>query len=293
MHKSQFISCANIDFIRLYNITKEAMKIKKVTGRQILDSRGCPTVECMLELEDGVSVIASVPSGASVGKYEAKELRDNDPEHFEGKGVLKAIAYLEDTIAPLLVGKEPDVISMDAAMITCDGTGNKSRLGANAILAASIAVTRAQAVVQGLEPYELINELWNFASPCLPLCMFNIINGGMHAESGLAFQEFMIMPHNGSFKDRLEDADKIYHALKRLLHEKNYSTAIGDEGGFAPFFGQKGILKEKAALDLLKKSCNYQAYKMLVFVSMLRHPIFMIQRKKYIVCMNLNFVLRI
>jgi enolase len=232
------------------------MKIKKVTGREILDSRGCPTVECTLELDSGSSVVASVPSGASVGRYEAKELRDNQPERFEGKGVLQAVGQLECQIAPLLIGKAPDVVGMDAAMIDLDDTPDKSRLGANATLAASIAVTRAQALVHGIELYELINKLWGFPAPTLPVCMFNIINGGLHADSRLLFQEFMVMPQQGNFKDRLQVADRIYHELKKLLHEKHYATAVGDEGGFAPSFGQEGILRELAALDLLQQTCQ-------------------------------------
>lgn len=230
------------------------MKIKKIGGRQILDSRGWPTIECILELEDGRSVKASVPAGASVGKYEAKELRDDDVAHFSGRGVLKAIAQLEQHIAPLLVGKAPDIVAMDKVMIQADGTADKSRFGANAILAVSIAVIRAQALIEEVELYDFINRYWSFDKPSLPICMFNIINGGMHALSGLIFQEFMVMPTHGSFSQRLEDADKIYHELGKLLLQKKYSTALGDEGGFCPGFGQNGILREKAALDLLVQS---------------------------------------
>ncbi len=232
------------------------MKIKKVHGRQILDSRGQPTVECVLELEGGVQVCASVPSGASVGKYEAHELRDGDPAHFGGKGVLKALKNLETEIAALLLNQEPDVISMDAAMITCDGTPDKSRLGANALLAASIAVVRAQALSQRVELYELIYKLWGFEAPQMPVCMFNIINGGLHAHNDLAIQEFMIMPRGGTFAGRLEVADAVYAELKKLLEGSSYSTAIGDEGGFAPQFKGRGMKKEQAALDLLMNACS-------------------------------------
>jgi enolase len=228
------------------------MKIKHIKGRQILDSRGQPTVECIVELEGGKYVVASVPSGASVGKYEAKELRDGDPLYFEGKGVLHAIRNLEQVIGPMIIGKKPDVIAMDADMIERDGTSDKSTLGVNSMLAASIAIIRAQALIEGLPLYAFINKLWQFEKPTMPLCMFNIINGGAHAQSGLSFQEFMIMPRANDVRRNIEIAVRFYNALKRALADKQYATAIGDEGGFAPRFTQNGIAREMMALDFLQ-----------------------------------------
>ncbi len=228
------------------------MKIRHIKGRQILDSRGQPTVECILELDNGCHIVASVPSGASVGKYEAKELRDGDPHYFEGKGVLHAIRNLEQTIGPMVIGKNPDVITMDAMMIEYDGTSDKSKLGANAMLAASIAITRAQAHIEGIPLYAFINKLWQFEKPTMPVCMFNIINGGAHAQSGLFFQEFMIMPRAQDVRRNIEIAVRFYNSLKRALADNQYATSIGDEGGFAPRFMQNGIARETTALDFLQ-----------------------------------------
>jgi len=228
------------------------MKIVHVSGQEILDSRGQPTVACTIELSSGQKVTSSVPSGSSVGKHEAKELRDHDHNHFGGKGVQTAINHLEHLIGPRIVGKIPDVTTMDATIIDCDGTPDKSHLGANAILAASIAIVKAQALYEGLELYELIAQLHQTKQPTLPCCMFNVINGGMHADSGLALQEFMIMPTLNNVHNAIEQATATYEAIKSLLHGKHYSTAIGDEGGFAPQFDQEGINREYAALTMLQ-----------------------------------------
>lgn len=230
------------------------MKITKVHGREILDSRGQPTLECVLELTGGLQVEASVPSGASVGRYEAKELRDYDPTRYFGKGVRIAIENLERKIAPLLLDKEPDCVQLDQAMINLDGTADKSKLGANTILAASMAIVRAQAVAQGCELYQLINQLYGLDKPAMPRCMFNIINGGLHAESGLAFQEFMIMPAAATVKEAVEVASEMCIALKGLLLQQHGVVAVGDEGGFAPIFVQDGIEREIAALQLLEQA---------------------------------------
>lgn len=230
------------------------MKITNVYARQILDSRATPTVECSLQLDHKVFVSASVPAGASVGKHEATELRDGDQSHYRGKGVLKVVSLLETDVAKRLVGRAPDVIAMDKELIDLDGTANKSNLGANTLLAASMAVIRAQAVVAGVELFKLINQLWGFENPKMPLCLFNVINGGMHAQSGLAFQEFMIVPQSLSYKQNLEAVVIIYQDLKKRLDSLGLATSVGDEGGFAPRFDKKGLDKEKEALEFLRAS---------------------------------------
>lgn len=235
------------------------MKIRQIRAREILDSRATPTIECVITLDNEKTVTASVPSGASVGKYEACELRDNDSKHFAGKGVRNAIDHIHTTLAPLVVGKIPDVQAMDEAMIVCDGTSNKTRLGANALLAVSIAVIRAQALCEGLELYKLINKLWHFPTPQIPLCMFNVINGGMHASSGLSFQECMIMPTHTDYNKNLETAAIVYAELKKLLHVQGYATTVGDEGGFAPQFTQVGLEREHTALELLQQAIKHSA----------------------------------
>ena len=227
------------------------MKIKSLHARFILDSRGYPAVECILTDQEGRMVAASVPSGASVGVHEALELRDGDPKHFAGKGVSKAINNLNIEIAKALCGREADVIQLDKILIALDGTENKSRLGANAILAASMAVIRLQALDAGLELFECINKLWHFPEPKLPTCLFNVINGGMHASSGLWVQEFMIIPKQQVFSQSLETACVIYHALHKKLKVMGLQTTIGDEGGFAPVFGLRGLENEHRALDVL------------------------------------------
>lgn len=237
------------------------MKITKVRGREILDSRGFPTVECILELENGRTVCASVPAGASVGVYEAVELRDGNAQWFLGKGVSQAINNLETKIGPILVGKEPDIVTMDRMMLEFDGTENKANVGANAILAASIAVLRAQAQVANVEVYGLLAQLFNVDAPAMPRCMFNIINGGMHADSGLVFQEFMITSRKQqAIKDQLHMAVTIYQTLKKLLHEQGLATSVGDEGGFAPHFELGHETRERVALDFLVQAIEQAGY---------------------------------
>ncbi len=211
------------------------MKITQLFGREILDSRGLPTVECHVELDGSLWVSASVPSGASVGKFEAIELRDGDKSRYMGKGVLKAIANLERVIRPALIEKEPDVVKIDEILCELDATPNKELLGANAMLAASIAVARAQALENGLELYDLLGQRYEFGQPAMPYCMFNIFNGGAHADNGVPLQEFMIMPiSQSSFAESLRLAVTVYHALKSVLKKAGLATTIGDEGGFAP-----------------------------------------------------------
>lgn len=223
------------------------MKIAKIIGREIFDSRGLPTIECELMLEDGSVVTSSVPSGLSRGAHEAFELRDGG-DRLMGKGVLKAIENIEAIIAPALVGKEPDLISMDLELIERDGTANRSRLGANAMLAVSMAVARAQAVVNEMELYELIAYLCDHSSVTLPFPMFNIINGGVHAPgSNLRIQEIMVIPVGSqSFRACLESAIMLYNRLKVTLKKKKKCVTFGDEGGLSADF-----LDDQDALDIL------------------------------------------
>lgn len=225
------------------------MKITKVLGREIFDSRGIPTIECDLVFENDMYVSASVPCGKSKSSFEAVDLRDGGTR-LMGMGVSKAIENLETIIAPLIVGKEPDLVGTDLKMIELDGTENKSVLGANAMLAASIALCRAQAIMNEMELYEFIAYLCDFESVALPMPMFNIINGGMHADNQLAIQEFMIVPIGApNFRASMEKAAEVYAALKQLLIEHGKSIAVGDEGGFAGDFAD-----ETEALDLIMEA---------------------------------------
>lgn len=205
------------------------MKIENIHAREILDSRGNPTIECELTTENGIKVISSVPSGASTGVNEALELRDNDYSRYKGKGVLKAVNNVNTIIKESLIGKEIDQNKIDRILIELDGTPNKSNLGANAILSVSLCVMKALAKTQNVELYKYLGN-----SKKLPIPMMNIINGGMHADSGLEIQEFMIVPTQETFKERLRCGSEIFHTLKKILKEKGYSTSVGDEGGFAP-----------------------------------------------------------
>lgn len=236
------------------------MKIIQVYGREILDSRGLPTIECHMEVEGGLWVSAAVPSGASVGKFEAVELRDGDKKRFMGKGVLKAIENLERIIRPALIGTEADVVNIDAVMCELDGTPQKSKLGANAILAASIAVARAQALENGIELYDMLAQRYEFDQPTIPYCMFNIFNGGAHADNGVSIQEFMIMPVNQpSFAESLRVATTVYHALKEILKKNGLATTIGDEGGFAPRL-KSSKKSEQVVLDLLMQAVEQAGF---------------------------------
>lgn len=211
--------------------------ISAVHARQILDSRGNPTVEVDVVLEDGQVGRAAVPSGASTGKHEACELRDADrKDYYLGKGVLQAVQNVNDEIAPRLVDLDVfDQAFIDATMLELDGTENKSRLGANAILACSLACAHAGAQISLLP---LFRYLGGVGANCLPAPMMNIINGGEHANNSIDFQEFMVMPLGfDNFSDALRCGAEIFHSLKKVLHEKDLSTAVGDEGGFAPNLG--------------------------------------------------------
>lgn len=225
------------------------MKISNVIGREIYDSRGLPTIECDLVLDNEVVVTASVPSGTSKGSFEAVELRDGGTRLL-GQGVLKAIENLETIIAPALVGKEPDIVGMDLKMIEMDGTENKSNLGANAMLAASMAVCRAQALMNEMELYEFIAMVCDFEAVTLPFPMFNMINGGAHANNDLRIQEFMVIPIGAqSFRGSIEAGVTIYQHVKELLNEQGMSTGVGYEGGFVPHLDD-----DQEALDLLMEA---------------------------------------
>ena len=228
--------------------------IVSVHARQILDSRGNPTVEVDVETENGFLGRAAVPSGASTGEYEAVELRDGGKDYM-GKGVLKAVANVNDIIAEEIVGM--DVFEqnlIDQTMIALDGTPNKSKLGANAILGVSLAVARAAAEELGLPLYRYVGGV---SAHTLPVPMMNIINAGAHSDAPIAFQEFMIMPVNAKdFSHAIQMGSEVFHNLKKVLHDKGLGTAVGDEGGFAPNF--KDI---EDALDSIKEAVNKSGYK--------------------------------
>jgi enolase len=208
-------------------------KIKQVKGRQILDSRGNPTVEVDVYLDNGVMARAAVPSGASTGENEACELRDGDKSVYGGKGVLKAVEAVNTEIASLVAGKDPeDQEGIDNAMIAADGTPNKSRFGANAILGVSMAAARAAADSAGKGLYEYLG---GDKAVTLPVPMMNILNGGKHADGTVDFQEFMVQPWGAkTFSEGLRMGTEVFHALKKVLKSKGYNTAVGDEGGYAP-----------------------------------------------------------
>src|SRR5436305_5633345 len=210
-----------------------SVSIEFIQGRQILDSRGNPTVEVDVILEDGAIGRAAVPSGASTCEYEAVELRDGDKRRYVGKGVSKAVENVNTKIAPELIGLDPrDQEAIDNLMIELDGTPNKAKLGANAILGVSMAVAKAAAEACSLPLYRYPRGP---GAKTLPLPMMNILNGGKHADNNVDFQEFMVQPWGfDSFSEALRCGVEIYHALKKVLHKNKMSTAVGDEGGFAP-----------------------------------------------------------
>ena len=208
-------------------------KIKTVTAREILDSRGTPTVEAEISLACGVNARAAVPSGASTGENEALELRDKDPARYCGKGVTRAVANVKTELAAAVKGMDAaDQAAVDRRMIELDGTEFKTRLGANALLAVSLANARAAAAAADTPLYRYLAK---GNTPSLPVPMMNIINGGSHSDAPIAFQEFMIRPHGlDSFKEALRAGAEVFHALRSILKKRNLSTAVGDEGGFAP-----------------------------------------------------------
>lgn len=212
------------------------MKIRQITAREILDSRGNPTVEAKVVLDSGISAIAKVPSGVSTGTHEALELRDGG-KRYGGKGVLRAVKNINTVIAKAVVGMEVgEIEKIDNKMLSLDGTKNKSKLGANAMLAVSLAVARVGAISAKLPLYRYIREVFNLNEKNyrLPILGMNIINGGRHADNGLSIQEFMIMPKAKLLRERVRMGSQIFHALAGLLSQKGYATGVGDEGGFAP-----------------------------------------------------------
>ncbi|CAD5257185.1 enolase [Bosea sp. 62] len=226
-----------------------------IIGRQILDSRGNPTVEVDVVLEDGSMGRAAVPSGASTGAHEAVELRDGDKSRYLGKGVLKAVEAVNVDIAEAIVAMDAeDQAAIDQAMIELDGTPNKSRLGANAILGVSLAVAKAAADASGLPLYRYVGGT---SARVLPVPMMNIVNGGAHADNPIDFQEFMVMPIGApSFAEGLRMGAEIFHTLKKALHDAGHNTNVGDEGGFAP-----NIKSAEAALDFVMQAVEKAGYK--------------------------------
>jgi enolase len=229
--------------------------IAEVRGRQVLDSRGNPTVEAEIFLDGGASASAIVPSGASTGEHEAVELRDGDPKVYLGKGVLKAVENVNGEIADAVAGFDAaDQRGLDAKMIELDGTPNKGRLGANAILAVSMAAARAAANSYDLPLYRYLGGA---AANVLPTPMMNILNGGAHADSNVDFQEFMVMPVGaGSFSDALRWGVEVFHTLKGVLKKRGYNTAVGDEGGFAP-----SVKSNVEAIELVLEAIQQAGYK--------------------------------
>ncbi|MDX1978325.1 MAG: phosphopyruvate hydratase [Pseudanabaenaceae cyanobacterium bins.68] len=237
------------------NVVTKLSAIASISAREILDSRGRPTIEAEVHLSGGAIGGAQVPSGASTGSFEAIELRDQDPSRYGGKGVLQAVANVEQQIANVLVGVDAlDQQLCDRTMIALDGTENKSRLGANAILAVSLAVAKAAAIHADLPLYRYLGGA---LANVLPIPLMNVINGGSHADNNVDIQEFMIVPIGApSFKEGLRYGAEVFAALRKVLHERKLSTGVGDEGGFAP-----DLESNQAALELLVLAIEQAGYK--------------------------------
>ncbi len=227
------------------------MFIKDIYAREILDSRGNPTIEVEMTLDNGVKQMASVPSGASTGSREALELRDNDEKRYEKKGVLKAVNNVNNIIRPALIGKKADQLSVDNLLISLDGTDNKSKLGANAMLGVSLACLKCLAASKNKELFEYVSN----RNVSIPIPMVNIINGGAHAVNNIDIQEFMIMPVMKSIKERVRAASEVFHALKKLLSINGFSVGVGDEGGFAPNLNNNAM-----ALDFIMEAIKKAGY---------------------------------
>ena len=228
-------------------------KIRNIHAREIIDSRGNPTVEVDVTLESGITATASVPSGASTGVHEALELRDNDSKRYNGKGVLQAVKNVNEKIFPKLKGMDAlNQKLIDQTMIELDGTESKTNLGANAMLGVSLAVLKAGAKFKKEELYAYLGN-----KKILPRCMMNILNGGAHAENKLEFQEFMITPSKEEYLDNLRMGAEVFHSLQKILKEKGLSCGVGDEGGFAP-----SIDNTKEALDLMQEAIEKAGYKL-------------------------------
>lgn len=225
------------------------MKITQIRAQEILDSRGNPSVRVFMTIDGKLTVSAAVPSGASTGSHEALELRDGDKKRFGGKGVLKAVANIEKKIAPRLVGMDPrQQRAIDDRMLALDGTPNKTKLGANAILGVSLAVARAAAAATKTELWRHLQKTYRLkASRSLPHPTMNVINGGVHADSGLSTQEFMLIPQQKKFSERVRVGAEVFAQLKKILKDEKFSVGVGDEGGFAPRLGSS----EKALQTLM------------------------------------------
>jgi enolase len=234
----------------------DELRIEHVVAREILDSRGNPTIAADVLLTDGTLGSSAVPSGASTGENEAVELRDGDKKRYLGRGVLKAVENVNRLVAQALVGADPfDQETIDARMIELDGTPNKGKLGANAILAVSVAVAKAAAAASGLPLYRYLGGA---AAHVLPVPMMNILNGGKHADNNVDFQEFMIQPWGApNFREALRMGAEIFHSLKAVLKERGYNTAVGDEGGFAP-----SLKSNEEALEVVAVAVERAGYKL-------------------------------
>ncbi len=240
--------------------------IERIHAREILDSRGNPTIEVEVVLEDGSAGSAAVPSGASTGAHEAVELRDGDKKRYLGKGVLKAIENVNEVIAPQLAGEEAlEQVAIDRILLDLDGSDNKGKLGANALLGVSLAVAHAAATSVGLPLFRYIGGT---NARYLPVPMMNILNGGKHADNNVDFQEFMVMPLGApSFSEALRMGAEVFHHLKKVLHDRNLNTAVGDEGGFAP-----NVKSSDEALEILAKAIENAGYKLGTDVSFALDP---------------------
>jgi len=237
-------------------MTKHSFKITSLIAHEILDSRGNPTIEVTIGVYGGAKATATVPSGASTGKYEALELRDGDKNCYKGLGVLKAVQNVNEEINSNLIGKKFTQQELDTFLIKLDGTENKSRLGANAILGVSMAFARVCALKTGVELYEYLGELVGNTDYKLPQPMLNIINGGKHADSGLDIQEFMLAPIGfESFAKKIQAGSEIIHTLKDILKKKGYTVSVGDEGGFAP-----KLHSNEEAMDLMVEAIKEAGY---------------------------------
>ncbi len=233
------------------------MKIQRITGREILDSRGNPTIEVDLTLEGGETGRAAVPSGASTGQREALELRDGDTRRYLGRGVSKAVSHVNGELRSALAGREADQRAIDRFMVQLDGTPNKGRFGANAILGISMALARASARAAAVPLYRHIATLYRGGGPLsLPVPMMNILNGGAHADSSVDFQEFMVVPAAApSFSEGLRHGVEIFHALRSILKKKGHATGVGDEGGFAP-----SLTSNQEAVDVVLEAITQAGY---------------------------------